>query len=185
MVGWEHPYLYWSGSGRAPRGTTILVSWQQVLLGISNSVWVYCLQIRWIPKWDSLWMAFPSVSAPLLIPIFSLNRSNSGLEFLRRVGGHISQLGAVSIYWIWSLWVLSPLCWVFQLMLSPLGLGNLLSPWNLELSSAYPHLPNLHCYTSTFNFLILCTSHLSPPTPDPDPLLLLLWSKLLVIPRRF
>jgi hypothetical protein len=32
-------------------------------------------------------MAFPSVSAPFFVPIFPLDRSNSGLEFLRRVDG--------------------------------------------------------------------------------------------------
>jgi hypothetical protein len=25
----------------------------------------------WIPRWDSLWMAFPSVSAPLFVPVIA------------------------------------------------------------------------------------------------------------------
>jgi hypothetical protein len=29
--------------------------------------------------WDNLWMTFPSVSAPLFVPIFPLDRSNSGV----------------------------------------------------------------------------------------------------------
>ena len=27
------------------------------LVGISSSVWVWCLYMGWIPRWDSLWMA--------------------------------------------------------------------------------------------------------------------------------
>ena len=38
-------------------------------------------------RWGSLWMAFPSVSAPLFVHIFPLNRSNSKLIFLILVGG--------------------------------------------------------------------------------------------------
>jgi hypothetical protein len=49
---------------RASVETTVSDSCQQVLLGISNSVSVWCLYIEWIPRWDSLWMAFPSASAP-------------------------------------------------------------------------------------------------------------------------
>ena len=111
-------------------------------------------------------MAFPSVSAPLFVPIFPLDRSNSGLKFLRRVGDPIPQPGARPNLWIWSLQVLSPLCWVFQLMSSLLGPGNLLGPWHLGLSSDCPqfHLP--HCYIPPFKFLILCTSHQSPPISD-------------------
>jgi hypothetical protein len=39
-------------------------------------------------------MAFPSVSAPLFVPVFPLDRSNSGLKFWRWVGGPIPQLGS-------------------------------------------------------------------------------------------
>ena len=41
----------------------------------------------WIPRWGSLWMAFPSVSAPLFVPPFPFDRINSGLTFSRWVGG--------------------------------------------------------------------------------------------------
>jgi hypothetical protein len=44
--------------------------------------WLY---MGWIPRWGSLWMAFPSVSAWLFVPVFPLD--NSGLKFLRMVGG--------------------------------------------------------------------------------------------------
>jgi hypothetical protein len=92
MVGCKHPHLYWSGSARASQETAIPGSCQQLLLGISNSVWDWCLQMGCIPRWDSLWMAFPSVSAPFFVPAFPLDRSNSGLIiFLRWVGGPIPQ----------------------------------------------------------------------------------------------
>jgi hypothetical protein len=48
----------------------------------------------WIPRWGSLWMAFPWVSAPHFVPIFSLDSSNYGLKFLRWVGGPTPQPGA-------------------------------------------------------------------------------------------
>ena len=41
MVGWKHPPLYLSGSGRASEETTISGSCQQALLGIHNSVCVW------------------------------------------------------------------------------------------------------------------------------------------------
>jgi hypothetical protein len=88
----EHPHLYWSGSGRASQETAVSGSCQQAFLGISNSVWVWCLNVGWIPRWGSLWMAFPSVSVPLFVPVFPLDWSNSELKFWRWVGGHILHL---------------------------------------------------------------------------------------------
>jgi len=82
----------------------------------------------WIPRWGSLWMAFPSVSDPFLVRVFSLDRKNSGLKFLRWVGGPIPQTGAVPIHWIWSLPVLSLLYWVFWLKSSLMGPRNILLP---------------------------------------------------------
>jgi hypothetical protein len=106
------------------------------------------------------------------IPVFPLVRSNSGLIFLRWVGGPLPQLETVPNLWIRSLQVLSPLCWVFPLISFPLGPGSLLLSWHLRLSSGYPQflIPPLH--TPLFNFLTLCTSPLSPPTPGPAPLFL-------------
>jgi len=109
-------------------------------------------------------MAFPSVSAPLIVPVFHLDRSSTELIFLRR--NVVPQPVTVPNIWIWSLQVLSPLCWVFQLMLSLLGSGSLLLFWHLGLSGGYPQFCIPHCYTILFNFLTLCTSPLSPPTPD-------------------
>ena len=69
MVGWEHLPLYLSGSGRASQETTISGCCQHALLGIYNSVCVWWLYMRWIPRWGSLWMAFPYVSAPHFVSI--------------------------------------------------------------------------------------------------------------------
>jgi hypothetical protein len=45
------------------------------------------------PLVGSLWMAFPSVSVLLFVPVFPSDRSNSGLKFWKWVGGPIPQLG--------------------------------------------------------------------------------------------
>jgi hypothetical protein len=57
----------------------------------------------------SVALACPSVSVPLSVPVFPLDRSISGLKILKCVGSPIPQLGAVPIYWRWSLQVLSSL----------------------------------------------------------------------------
>jgi hypothetical protein len=132
-------YLHLYQSGRASQETAIPGSCQQGLLGIRNSIRVWCLQMGWIPKWGNLWMIFPSVSAPFFVPAFPLDRNNSGLKILRRVGGSIPQLGAVPIYWTRSLQALSPLCCVSWLRSNLLALRSLLLPWNLGLFSGYPH----------------------------------------------
>jgi len=46
-------------------------------------------------------MAFPSVSAPLFVPAFPLDRNNSELIFLRWVGGPIPHVGAMPNLRIW------------------------------------------------------------------------------------
>ena len=75
---------------------------------------------------------------------------------------------AMSMYWRWSLQVLSPLCWVFQLMSSPLGPRSLMHPLFLGLSSdtspphSPPPLPHI-----LFILLALWTSFLSLPILDP------------------
>jgi hypothetical protein len=122
----EHPIVYLLGSGRASKETAVSGSYQCATLGISNSVWVWFLQMGWIPRWGSLCMAFPSVSAPLFVPAFPLDRRNSDLIVLRWEGGFIPQTGPVLKLWIWSLQVFSSLCWVFQQMSYPLGPESLL-----------------------------------------------------------
>jgi hypothetical protein len=78
----------------------------------------------WILRRGSLWMAFPSVSVPFFVPIPFLDRNISGIKILRWVGGLIPQLGAMSIYWRWSLQVLSFLCCIEKRFLFALVLQN-------------------------------------------------------------
>jgi hypothetical protein len=59
----EYPLLYYSGTGRASQETAVSGSCQQALVGICHNVWVWWLFMEWIPKWSSLWMVLPSVSA--------------------------------------------------------------------------------------------------------------------------
>ena len=107
-----------------------------------------------------LWM----VSAPFFVPVFPLDRNNSGLKFLIWVGGPIPQLGIVPIYWRWSLQLLSPLCWIFQLMSSLLGSGNFSLSWCLGLSSSYPQFPIPHSYIFLFSCK-QCAPLQDPPCP--------------------
>ena len=121
-------------------------------------------------------MAFPSVSTLLFVhAFFFFLQEEFWINILKWVGGPIPQLGAVPIHWIWSLQVLSPICWVFWLKSSQLGQGELLGPWYLGLSSGYFQFPLHHCYTPTFNLLTACTSppspaifELAPPFPSPS-----------------
>jgi len=64
LVGCEHTPLYLSCSVRACQEIAISGSCQHAFLGICNTVWVWCLYMGCIPRWGSLWMTFPSVSAP-------------------------------------------------------------------------------------------------------------------------
>jgi hypothetical protein len=96
-------HLYWPGSGRTSQGTAIPGFCQQAIFGISNNVWVWCQKMGWMPRWGSPWMAFPSVSAPLFVTEFPFDKRNSGLIFLRWVGGTIPQPGTMPIHWIQSL----------------------------------------------------------------------------------
>ena len=50
MVDCKHPHMYWSGSGRSSQETSISGSCQEALRGISNSVWVWCLQMGWMTR---------------------------------------------------------------------------------------------------------------------------------------
>ena len=67
MDGCEHPLLYLSGTGKASQETAISGSCKQALVGIHNTVWVWRLYMGWIPRWGSLWMVIPSVSAPYIV----------------------------------------------------------------------------------------------------------------------
>jgi hypothetical protein len=70
IFGCKHPPLYLSSTSRASQETAITCSTQQALLGIHNTVWIWWLNMWWIPGWSSFWMAFLSVSAPHIVPTF-------------------------------------------------------------------------------------------------------------------
>jgi hypothetical protein len=69
MDGCEHPLLYLPDTGRSSLETAISGSCQQALVGIHNGVWVWWLSMGWIPRWESLWMVIPSVSAPHFVSV--------------------------------------------------------------------------------------------------------------------
>jgi hypothetical protein len=84
LVGCEHPPLYLTDTGTASQERSISGSCQQALLGIHNSVWVWCLYMGWILRWGSLWMAFPSslfqtlsLFAPVSILLSLLRRTKA------------------------------------------------------------------------------------------------------------
>ena len=79
--------------------------------------------------------------------------------------------------WIWSLQVLPPLCWAFQLISFLLGPGILLPSWHLWLAVGYPQFTIFHCYITLFKFLSLCTVYhpllpysILPSFPSPSSL---------------
>jgi hypothetical protein len=61
---YEHPLLYLLSTGKASQETAISGSFQQNLAGISNSVCVLWLIMRWTPGWDTLCMVHPFILAP-------------------------------------------------------------------------------------------------------------------------
>jgi hypothetical protein len=96
MVGCQHSPLYLSGTGRASQETVISGFCQQALLAIRNRVWIWYLYVRWVPRWGSLWMAFPSVSAPYFVspPVGIL------FPLLRRT--EVSTLWSSFLSFMWS-----------------------------------------------------------------------------------
>jgi hypothetical protein len=67
--GCEHPLLYLLDTGRGSQKTAISGSCQQALVGIHNSVWVWWLFMGCFPRWDSLCLVIPSVSAPYFVSV--------------------------------------------------------------------------------------------------------------------
>jgi hypothetical protein len=65
----EHPLLFLPGTGIASQETAISGSCQQILAGICNSVCIWWLIMVWIPRWGSLWMVHPSISAPNFVSV--------------------------------------------------------------------------------------------------------------------
>ena len=71
----KHLSLYSSVSGRASEETAVAGSCHQTLLAIFDSVWVWCLYMEWIPRWEfSGWpllqSQFHSLSPHFLLWLF-------------------------------------------------------------------------------------------------------------------
>ena len=93
---------------------------QQALVGIHNRVWFWWLFMGWIPRWGSLWMAFPSVSAPHFVsvtPFMGLKKGNKiitggkmetrcGAEMEGKAIQRLPHLGIHPIYSYQSQWTL-------------------------------------------------------------------------------
>jgi hypothetical protein len=80
----EYLLLCLPGTGLASHETAISGSFQQNLAGICNSVSVWRVIMGWNPRWDSVWMVHPFVSAPNFVSVppsrgaFSYRIKNSG-----------------------------------------------------------------------------------------------------------
>ena len=124
----------------------------------------------WIPRLGRPWMAFPSVSAPVFVSVFPINRSNSGLKFWRRVGGPIvNRGGGMPNLQKQSQQVPFPFSGISAIII-PMGCWETLA---LLASGTFWMLFQYHiplCYTLLFNFLTLLTSPPFPPIPDSSPL---------------
>ena len=150
-----------------PQGIAIPGSCQQVLLGICNSVWGWCLKMGWIPRWGSLWMAISSVSDPFFVPAFPLERNHSGLKIL--MGGWPLSSTVVLAYALdmVSTGSVPPLLGISANVITLGSWGTLafLASGTFQWIQPVPgYTPR--CYTPPFNFLTLSTSPLSPPTPN-------------------
>jgi hypothetical protein len=103
----EHlPLCLW-GSVRVSQKTVISDSCQQALLDTHGRVWVWWLYKGWIYRWDHLWMAFPSVSAPHFMFIFS----PVIILFSLFEGVKHPHFGLPSSWASCGLWIVS---WIFQ-----------------------------------------------------------------------
>ena len=140
----------------------------QALFGNSYRVEVGYLWMERIPKWDSLWMAFSLVSAPFFVPVFPLDRNNSRLKILRWMGGSIPLLGAMFIYWMWSLQVLYFPLLCISANVNPVVPGSFSLPWYLGLFSGSPNSLPL-CYIFLFILLVHLDFLISLLIPDPVP----------------
>ena len=94
----------------------------------------------YILMWGSLWMAFPSVSAPLFVPVFLFNMNNSGSKFLKMVmDPSLNQTQFLTSgygFYRFSL----PFVGISP-NVNPVGSCDPLVSWNLELSVGFPQFP--------------------------------------------
>jgi hypothetical protein len=91
---WLYLQLSQSAADRASQRPIMLGSCLQAQHGISNSVRVWCMAMRWILSWAGHCVAFPSVS-----PAYLLDRNNSGSKLWRWIDDFIPPLGVLPIYW--------------------------------------------------------------------------------------
>ena len=114
--------LCFPGTGIFSQETTISVSCQQNLAGICNSVWAWWLYMGWIPRWCSLWMVLPSISAPNFVSV----TPSMGILFPILIRSKVSTL--------WSSFFLIFLCFANCIL-------GILSFWaNIHLSVSVYHV---------------------------------------------
>jgi hypothetical protein len=94
----EHPLLCLLGPGIVSQETTISGSFQQNLASVCNGVSVWRLIIGWIPRYGSLYMVHPFLSAPNFVSV----TPSMGVLF------PILRMGKVST--LWSSFFLSFMC---------------------------------------------------------------------------
>jgi hypothetical protein len=66
MVGCKYLHLSQSVVGRASQRTAMPGFFLHTQHGLSNSVRIWCVCMRWVPSWAGHWVTFLSVSAPFL-----------------------------------------------------------------------------------------------------------------------
>lgn len=98
---------------------------------------------------------------------FPLDRINSGIRFWKWLGNPLPQLGAMSIYWSWSLMISSPNCWAFWLMSCILSLDSLSHPRYLGISRGSPYYLTSTASYFWFILLVLWASFITLTIPDP------------------
>jgi hypothetical protein len=69
----------------------------QTQLGISNSIRVWCLYMRWNPSWSGLWMSFPSVSSPYFCLCISFRQDQFWVKIFE-LGGWSYPLAEGHVY---------------------------------------------------------------------------------------
>ena len=165
MVGCKHPNLYWSGSGRASQETDILGAFQ-----LANTLASPIVTGFGVYKWDGSLSGAQSLGGlffslfSTLCQCISFRQEQFWVNIFEMGGWSLSSIGAMPNLCIWSLQVLSPICWIIQLMSSPLSPGNLLLSWHLGFSGGNPQFLISISYIPPFNFLTLCASPVSSNT---------------------
>jgi hypothetical protein len=97
-------------------------SCQLALVGIQNSVWFWWLFMGWIPRWGSLWIFIPSVSAPNFVSV----TLSMGILF--------PILRWIKVSTLWSSFFLSFMCFINCIL-------GILSLWaNIHLSVSVYHV---------------------------------------------